>query len=53
MDLKETGWDRVDRTHLTQDWDKWHDLVNAVMNLRVSQNAGDFQEGCMMQLVCL
>jgi hypothetical protein len=35
MDLAEIGWDGVDYTGLAQDGDKWRDLVNAVMNLRV------------------
>jgi hypothetical protein len=35
MDLGEVGWDDVDWIDLTQDRDKWRDLVNVVMNLRV------------------
>jgi hypothetical protein len=35
MDLRETGWDRMDWIDLTQDMDQWRALVNAVMNLRV------------------
>jgi hypothetical protein len=27
---------------MAQDKDRWRDLVSAVMNLRVPQNAGDF-----------
>jgi hypothetical protein len=39
-DLLEIGWDGVDWIGLAQDRDKWKALVNAVMNLRVPQNAG-------------
>jgi hypothetical protein len=35
MDLRETGWESVDLIQLTQDRDRWLDLVNTVMNLRV------------------
>jgi hypothetical protein len=35
MDLGEIGWGGVDWTGLAQDSDKWRDLVNAVMKLRV------------------
>jgi hypothetical protein len=35
MDLLEMGWGSVDWIGLAQDRDKWRDLVNAVMNLRV------------------
>jgi hypothetical protein len=36
IDLSEIGWGGVDWIGLTQDRDKWRDLVNAVMNLRVA-----------------
>jgi hypothetical protein len=35
MDLRETGWGSVDWIQLAQDRDRWRDLVNTVMNLRV------------------
>jgi hypothetical protein len=42
MDLKEIGWGVVDWIHLSQDMDQWRTLVNTLMNLRVTQNAGNF-----------
>jgi hypothetical protein len=41
MDLREVGWG-MDRTDLAQDRDRCPALVNAVMNLPVPQNAGNF-----------
>jgi hypothetical protein len=35
MDLREIGWGSVDWIQLAQDRDRWRDLVNTVMNLRV------------------
>jgi hypothetical protein len=35
MDLREVGWGDMDWINLAQDRDRWRDLVNAVMNLRV------------------
>jgi hypothetical protein len=35
MDLREIGWGSVDWIQLSQDRDRWRDLVNTVMNLRV------------------
>jgi hypothetical protein len=35
MDLLEIGWGVVDWIGLPQDRDKWRDVVNAVLNLRV------------------
>jgi hypothetical protein len=34
--IREIGWDGVDWVDLTQDRDYWRDLVNTVMNLRVT-----------------
>jgi hypothetical protein len=50
----------MDWIDMAQDRDRWRPLVNAVMNLRIPENAGDFltedllvsQEGlCSMELV--
>jgi hypothetical protein len=35
MDFRETGWGSVEWVQLAQDRDRWQDLVNIVMNLRV------------------
>jgi len=35
VDLKETGWEVIDRIHLVQDRDKWHAIVSAVTNHQV------------------
>jgi hypothetical protein len=35
MDLREIGWDGMDRIDLVEDRDKRRPLVNTVMNLRV------------------
>jgi hypothetical protein len=35
IDLREIGWDDVDRIDLAEDRNPWSALVNTVMNLRV------------------
>jgi hypothetical protein len=45
-DLREIGWDGMDRIDLAQDKDQWRALVNTVMNLRVPLNAGNFLSSC-------
>jgi len=40
--LQEVGWRGMDRIALARDMDRWPALVNAVMNFRVPQNAGNF-----------
>ena len=38
MDFQEVGWEGMDYTVLTEDWDRWQALVNAVTRLRVLYN---------------
>jgi len=46
MDFQEVGCGCTDWIGLTQDGDRWRTLVSAVMNLRVSRNAGNFLTSC-------
>jgi hypothetical protein len=40
MNIQGVGWGDMDWIDLAQDRDRWQCFVNAVMNLRVPQNAG-------------
>jgi len=42
MDLQDLGCGDIDWIKLAQDRDMWWALVNAVMNLQVPQNTGNF-----------
>jgi len=42
LDIQEVGWEGIDWTDPAQDRDRWRALVNAVMNLQVPQNSGNF-----------
>jgi hypothetical protein len=41
-DLEEVGWGGMDWNDLAQNGNRWRALVNAVMNLRVPYNTGNF-----------
>jgi hypothetical protein len=42
MSLQAVGWGNTYTTGLAQDTVRWRALVNAVMDLRVALNAGNF-----------
>ena len=46
MNLWEVGWGRIDYTDLAEDRDRWWAFVNAIMNLRIPLNAGNFLSSC-------
>jgi hypothetical protein len=46
MDIQEVGCGCKDWIKLAQDWERWRALVNAVMNLQVPYNAGNFLTSC-------
>ena len=45
MDLQEVGFDGVDWVDVAQDMGRWRAVVNAIISLRVVQNAGNFLTG--------
>jgi len=46
MDFQEVGWDEgMDWIDLAQDSDRWRGVGNAVVYLRVPENAGKFLTG--------
>ena len=42
MDFQIVGWANMDWIDLAQDRDRWRTVVNAVMKLRIPENAGNF-----------
>jgi len=42
MNLQEVGCEGMTWIDVAQDWDRWLALMNAVLNFRVPQNAGNF-----------
>jgi hypothetical protein len=49
IDLREIGWDDMGWIFLAQNREQWRALVNAVMNLRVPYNGGNFLNGCTIR----
>jgi hypothetical protein len=45
MDRGEVGWGDVDWIGLAQDRNKWRDLVNSILNLRVPNNVRKLSSG--------
>jgi hypothetical protein len=46
MHLQDVEWGDMDWIDLAQGRDRWRDLVNVVMNLRVLQSAENFLTSC-------
>jgi hypothetical protein len=46
MYLREIGWGGMDWIDLAQDRDQWKAVVNTIMNIRVTQNVGEFWSSC-------
>jgi hypothetical protein len=46
IDVRETGWSRIDWIDVAQDRDRWRAVVYTVTNLRVPQNVGKCLGSC-------
>jgi len=42
MDLKEIGWEGLDRINRAQRRDKWRAVVNTAMNMLISKKRGAY-----------